>query len=99
VLYLCNLTVCNSLTINSKIVFFIDFDQQSSSNGLLVAGLDVYKLSFWINPSLLPFNGTAIPADYVVDYQQQLGYSCSKVKIVLASSSHVNLILSCGAAY
>jgi hypothetical protein len=73
------------LVINTKVVFFIDFDQQQTEMGLIIVGLDVYKLSFWINATISPASNASISADYIVDYQQQLGYSCSKVKIVYGS--------------
>jgi hypothetical protein len=99
VLYLCNLSACSSLTIQSKIVFFIDFDQTLTPQGLLVVGLDIYKLSVWIDPMMQPLGGSAIPADFIVDYEKQLGYSCSKVKIVAAGLTKINVVLSCTNGY
>lgn len=59
----------------------------------------MYKLSIWFDPTVQPVNGSAIPADFIISYQEQLGYSCSKVKIVAASFDIVNLVLSCSGGY
>jgi hypothetical protein len=81
------------------VVFFIDFDQLVTPDGLIVVGLDVNNLSVWLNPTSFPLNGSSIPAEPIIEYQSQLGYSCSKVKIVYATMTQVNLILGCSAFY
>lgn len=34
----------------------------------MVVGLDVYKLSIWLDPNVQPVNGSTIPADFIIDY-------------------------------
>ena len=91
--------MCNCLSTETKYVFFVDYDQQQTSEGLLIAGLDVYKLFFWINPTLSQNSSAIIDADYIIDYQSQLGYACSKIKIVYGSLTQPNIILSCPTGY
>lgn len=75
-------------------VFFIDFDQQLTSSGLIIIGLDVYIVSIWLNPTLSS-NSSVIQTNHTINYYNILGYSCSKVKIVSASPTAANVILSC----
>lgn len=97
VLALCTSSVCSTLNITSKLIFFIDYDEQANQFGYLIAGLDVEKLCFWVNPS--PSSSATIIADVVINYQLQLKDSCSKVKIVSWSASTANVILSCSYSY
>lgn len=97
VLSLCTISVCSTLNITGKLIFFIDYDQQAYNNSYIIAGLDVEKLCFWINPS--PSATPSISADVVINYQIQLKESCSKIKILSWSAGTVNIILSCTDSY
>jgi hypothetical protein len=53
-LFFCYEAWCNSLTVSTKVIFFIDYDVQVFGNSFLVVALDLTKISFWLNPSLPP---------------------------------------------
>jgi len=98
-LFFCYEGSCNSLTVSTKVVFFIDYDVQAFGNSFLVVALDLTKMSFWVKPALPPTQNPNIVADYIIEYSQELGYSCNKIQIVSANGSAANMLLGCSSSY